>query len=94
MARSIPCLPGSTPSRAHLILLALHPPTLPPSHTYTTLAAATRVVEYLQRVDPDAAAKAKARYACFDRWVPVGGWVGAKGAQGGRMGAQRGWAKQ
>lgn len=31
--------------------------------------AAAKVVEYLERVDPDAAKRAKARYACFDRSV-------------------------
>ena len=33
----------------------------------TCLPAANRVVEFLQKVDPDAAKRAQARYQCFDR---------------------------
>ncbi len=37
---------------------------------YSLHASAAKVIEYLEKVDADAAARAKARYRCFDKWVP------------------------
>ncbi len=37
-------------------------------------SSAAAVIEYLEAHDPAAAAKARARYACFDRWAAGLGW--------------------
>jgi erythromycin esterase-like protein len=36
---------------------------------YSLHASAAQVVAFLQARDPQAAAKARARYQCFDRWA-------------------------
>ncbi len=43
---------------------------LPGMDVYSLHSSAAKVIEYLEKVDADAAARARARYRCFDKWVP------------------------